>query len=421
MPQLRLAPRSRSTRPSATSRATPTSSSTLARHGRRRAAPTSSRSPRCSSPATRSRTSRCARRSSRRPARRVHRPRAARSSGRGPRRPARRRRLPRPASSGRRRRRRAASRRAAERRRRPPRRRGRRPLRQAPPARTTASSTSSATSSPAPSRCVVRVRRRRRRARHLRGPLAGRRPGRRRTPRSRAGLLLVLNGSPYERNKDDVRLDARAGAARPRPAARSPTSTWSAARTSWSSTATRSSSPPTATLLARAPQFAEERPASSTSTSPRPTRRSDRRRTSSVDRPGARAVRRRRAARRRRRASCDEDEVYAALVARAARLRPEERLPRRVVLGLSGGIDSALVAAIACDALGAENVLRRLACRAPTPRSTRVDDAAELADALRLHYRTVPIEPMVDAFVDDARARPASPRRTCRRGCAAPR
>ena len=48
--------------------------------------------------------------------------------------------------------------------------------------------------------------RRRRRARDLRGPLAGRRP----VAAARAagaGLLLVVNASPYERNKDDTRLD----------------------------------------------------------------------------------------------------------------------------------------------------------------------------------------------------------------------
>ena len=47
----------------------------------------------------------------------------------------------------------------------------------------------------------------------------------------------------------------------------------------------------------------------------------------------------------------------SALVPGPARLRPQERLPRRCVLGLSGGIDSALVATIAADALGGENVV----------------------------------------------------------------
>ena len=67
---------------------------------------------------------------------------------------------------------------------------------------------------------------------------------------------------------------------------------------------------------------------------------------------------------RLRRRSSEEREVYAAL-RRAARLRREERL-RAVVLGLSGGIDSALVAMVAADALGAERVTAS-SCPPPTP------------------------------------------------------
>ena len=61
-----------------------------------------------------------------------------------------------------------------------------------------------------------------------------------------AELLLVVNASPYERSKDDTRLALTSRRAA-RPAARWPTSTWSAARTSWSSTATPSSSTSAAT------------------------------------------------------------------------------------------------------------------------------------------------------------------------------
>ena len=56
--------------------------------------------------------------------------------------------------------------------------------------------------------------------------------------RAEVGLVGCINGSPYERNKDDVRLPL-AAAGRPRPARPSRTSTWSAPRTSWSTTATR--------------------------------------------------------------------------------------------------------------------------------------------------------------------------------------
>lgn len=68
-----------------------------------------------------------------------------------------------------------------------------------------------------------------------------------------------------------------------------------------------------------------------------------------------------------------------------------------VLIGLSGGIDSALVAAIACDALGASCVHGiSLPSRYSSPHSK--DDAAELAARTGLHLRTVPIGPMVDAY-----------------------
>ncbi len=69
----------------------------------------------------------------------------------------------------------------------------------------------------------------------------------------------------------------------------------------------------------------------------------------------------------------------------------------RVLLGLSGGIDSALVATIAADALGPENVRAvRLPSRFTAPES--LEDAAELAGLLGLHVDTVPIEGAVTAL-----------------------
>jgi NAD+ synthase (glutamine-hydrolysing) len=64
---------------------------------------------------------------------------------------------------------------------------------------------------------------------------------------------------------------------------------------------------------------------------------------------------------------------------------------RKVVLGLSGGIDSSLVACVAADALGPENVL---GVSMPSRYSTQhsKDDAAELAQALGIEYQVVPIE-----------------------------
>ena len=72
---------------------------------------------------------------------------------------------------------------------------------------------------------------------------------------------------------------------------------------------------------------------------------------------------------------------------------------RSVLLGVSGGIDSALVATIAADALGGENVV---AISNPSTYSSQgsKDDAAELAANLGLDYRVIPIEPLVNAFLD---------------------
>jgi len=68
-----------------------------------------------------------------------------------------------------------------------------------------------------------------------------------------------------------------------------------------------------------------------------------------------------------------------------------------VLLGLSGGIDSTLVGAIACDALGADHVY---GVSNPSEWSTEHSrtDAAELARRTGLHLDTVPIAPMVDAY-----------------------
>jgi NAD+ synthase (glutamine-hydrolysing) len=68
-----------------------------------------------------------------------------------------------------------------------------------------------------------------------------------------------------------------------------------------------------------------------------------------------------------------------------------------VVLGLSGGIDSALVAAIATEALGATNVLGLLM---PSPYSSdhSITDALALAKTLEIETQTIPISPLMEAF-----------------------
>ncbi len=67
-----------------------------------------------------------------------------------------------------------------------------------------------------------------------------------------------------------------------------------------------------------------------------------------------------------------------------------------VVLGLSGGIDSSVVAALAVDALGPEHVLGVL-MPGPYSSASSVDDAAELAARLDVATRTVPIKALFDA------------------------
>ena len=68
-----------------------------------------------------------------------------------------------------------------------------------------------------------------------------------------------------------------------------------------------------------------------------------------------------------------------------------------VVIGLSGGIDSALTAAIAVDALGAENVI---GIGMPSPYSSRgsIDDARELATNLGIRFELLRINSIFDSF-----------------------
>ncbi|WP_210586889.1 NAD+ synthase [Streptomyces sp. GESEQ-35] len=93
----------------------------------------------------------------------------------------------------------------------------------------------------------------------------------------------------------------------------------------------------------------------------------------------------------------DDEEVYSALVV-GLRAYVAKNGFKSVLIGLSGGIDSALVAAIACDALGPQNVY---GISMPSKYSSdhSMGDAAELARRTGLNFRTVPIEPMFDAYM----------------------
>ena len=92
----------------------------------------------------------------------------------------------------------------------------------------------------------------------------------------------------------------------------------------------------------------------------------------------------------------DDAEIFAALVL-GVRDYVRKCGFRQVVIGLSGGIDSALVAAIAAEAIGKKNVLGVLM---PSPYSSEhsITDAIALADNLGISTEIIPILPMMSAF-----------------------
>ena len=92
----------------------------------------------------------------------------------------------------------------------------------------------------------------------------------------------------------------------------------------------------------------------------------------------------------------DLGEIYAALVT-GLRDYVGKNGFRTVLMGLSGGIDSSLVATIACDALGPERVYGVSNPSAWSSDHSRTD-AAELARRTGLQLDTVPIASIVDAF-----------------------
>ena len=91
-------------------------------------------------------------------------------------------------------------------------------------------------------------------------------------------------------------------------------------------------------------------------------------------------------------------EVYEALVL-GTRDYVRKNGFRDVVIGLSGGIDSSLVAAIATDALGAEHV-HGVSMPSRYSSEGSKEDAGLLAEALGIDYRTIAIEPAHTAFTE---------------------
>jgi NAD+ synthase (glutamine-hydrolysing) len=90
------------------------------------------------------------------------------------------------------------------------------------------------------------------------------------------------------------------------------------------------------------------------------------------------------------------EEMYAAVVS-GTRDYMRKNGFAKAVLGLSGGVDSALTAAIAADALGAQNVIGVLMPSRYTS-VENLEDAAECAEALGIQLQEIPIEPAHHAY-----------------------
>jgi NAD+ synthase len=98
----------------------------------------------------------------------------------------------------------------------------------------------------------------------------------------------------------------------------------------------------------------------------------------------------------RAKAETREESVYHAMMLGLRDYVNKNRFPG-VVLGLSGGIDSAISAAVAADALGPERV-RCVMLPSRYTSQESLDDAEECAKLLGVKYETVPIEGAVEAF-----------------------
>ena len=91
-----------------------------------------------------------------------------------------------------------------------------------------------------------------------------------------------------------------------------------------------------------------------------------------------------------------EASIYRALCVGVRDYIQKNRFPG-VLLGLSGGIDSALTLAVAVDALGADKV-RAVMMPSPYTAQMSVDDAREMAQILGIQYEELDIVPIFDAL-----------------------
>ena len=93
-----------------------------------------------------------------------------------------------------------------------------------------------------------------------------------------------------------------------------------------------------------------------------------------------------------------EDIIYKALVLGVRDYVRKNNFPG-VVIGLSGGIDSALTLCIAVDALGKDNVIAVIMPSRYTSKMS-IEDAEALSETLQIKSLTIPIEPAFNAFTN---------------------
>ncbi len=203
------------------------------------------------------------------------------------------------------------------------------------------------------------------------------------------GLVLVPNGSPFERNKDDVRaalVKKRAVEAGAPLIYVNMTGGQDDLVVDGDSIAVNAKGE----VIARAPQFEDgmmllDIEADGRTSSPDFVISDDE---ATIDRMLVPGIAQRLG---------DEEEIWNAIVV-GLRDYVIKNGFSQVLIGLSGGIDSALVAAIACDALGPE-LVHGVAMPSKYSSDHSIEDAQELARNTRLRLRTVSIEPMVESYM----------------------
>jgi NAD+ synthase (glutamine-hydrolysing) len=95
----------------------------------------------------------------------------------------------------------------------------------------------------------------------------------------------------------------------------------------------------------------------------------------------------------------DEEEIWNAIVVGLRDYVAKNGFDS-VLVGLSGGIDSALVTALAIDAVGAEHV-HAVAMPSKYSSEHSISDAKDMATKTSIGFRVVEIQPMVDAFLKE--------------------